>query len=192
MKILIPFFAIAILGFSATHSSAHDPTNLGVGPEDTLRLLSPDGNDELRNVGDIFVINPRGVDGTFFSDDIPELKSSDHHSALYATWSPSSKMIAVCLQTAKLVEDTFVLIKQGQYGWRLLKLPYDDPEAWVVPLRWIDADTLVIEISGPRFGKSEPNPDFYVYTMIVRYVEKSDRFVNVRASRKSYPERDEN
>jgi hypothetical protein len=187
----IPFLVLAVFSISVPYSTAHDPTNLGVGPEDKLRLLSPDGQEELRNIGDIFVINPPGVDGTFFSDDISELESALEHSARYATWSPNSHMIAVCVKTSKEVEDTFVLIHQGEYGWRYLALPYDDPEAWVIPLRWLDSNTLVIGISGPRYGKSEPDPDFYDYTLTVKYVQKSDHFVKVSASKKEYPERHE-
>jgi len=192
MKAFIPFLVLAVFIISAPYSTAHDRSNLGVGPEDTLRLLSPDGQEELRNIGDIFVINPSGVDGTFFSDDISELESSLEHTARYATWSPNSHMIAVCVKTSKEVEDTFVLIHQGEYGWRYLQLPYDDSEAWVIPLRWLDSDTLVIEISGPRYGRSEPNPNFYDYTLTVKYVQKSDRFIKVSASKKTFPDRDDN
>jgi hypothetical protein len=177
--------------FFVPRMEAHDNAAGGTRP-DTLFLLSPDGKWELNDNENVFVINPRDTSGTFFSDDIPELESSIEHTARYATWSPNSRMIAVCIETSKDVEDTFVLIHQGEYGWRCARLPYDDPEAWVIPLRWLDANTLVIEISGPRYGKSEPNPNFYIYEMTVRYDESKDKFVKVSETKRVYPDRDDN
>jgi hypothetical protein len=176
--------------FFDTKCLAREHANIGGLHPDKLHVLSPDGKFELWNEDDIFVINPRGVDGVFFSDDIPQLQSSITFNALYATWSPNSNMIAVCVRTAKLVEDTFVLALQGQDGWRYITLPYNDPEAWAIPLRWLDPDTLVVEISGPRRTKSEDDPDFYVYTMIVRYDKEKDKFIKVSETKRSYPERD--
>jgi hypothetical protein len=193
---IVKFIVVACL-FSCSANSAlakqHENAAGGTRP-DTLFLLSPDGKWELNDNENVFVINPRGTSGTFFSDDIPELESSLEHTARYATWSPNSQMIAVCIRTSKYVMDAFVLIHQGEYDWRCLTLPYDDPDAWAIPLRWIDADTLVIEITGPRESKADElqSENFYIYNMTVRYDEMHGRFVKVSASKKSYPERDRN
>jgi hypothetical protein len=196
MSSIAKFIVAAGLLFCDTNSASakeHENAAGGTRP-DTLFLLSPDGKWELNDNENVFVINPRGTSGTFFSDDIPQLEPSLEHTARYATWSPNSRMIAVCVRTAKYVMDTFVLIHQGQYDWRCVALPYDDPEAWAIPLRWTDANTLVIEISGPRESKAEElqSEKFYIYDMTVKYDEKHDRFVKISSSKKAYPDRGDN
>jgi len=181
--------ALTLLLLETSEGKPH--MNIGGLHPDKLRVLSPDGKYELWNEDEIFVINPRGVDGTFFSDAIPELDASVSHNALYATWSPNSRMVAICVQTSKFVEDTFVMIEHGQYKWRYMRLPYNDPDAWVIPLRWLDSNRLVIEISGPRETKSEPNPDFYVCTMTVEYDRKKDRFFKKSESKPQFPDRND-
>jgi hypothetical protein len=192
MKIGAYILAIILFFGRANTSVAKPHQNLGGIHPDRLRVLSPDGKFELWNEDDIFVINPPGVDGSFFSDDVPELDSFMEHVARYAVWNPNSQMIAVCVESGKFTEDTFVLLPHGQDGWRYIGLPYDDPNAWVIPLRWIDSDTLVIQISGPRHTKAEPDSRFYIYEMTVRYDRKQDRFVKVSSSQKTFPDRDDN
>ena len=195
MKASIPFVAITLFGaLTAYLSAAEPPNNIGTGPQDKLRVMSPDGKEELWNDGDIFVINPPGVDGVFSSREISELDPSVPHNALYAVWSPDSRMVAVCVKTGRFTEDTFALIKNGQNEWRYLTLPYTDEDAWALPLRWLDSNTLVIQISGPREDKAEElqAQSFYIYTLTFRYAPKSDRFVKVSASKKDYPARDAN
>ena len=112
-------------------------------------MLSPAGAYQLWTEDDIFVLNPKGVDGSFFSDDIPELEGSVSHNALYASWRPDSRMVAVCIRTGKCVEDTFMFRWRPHDLWRCLRLPYYNSDSQAVPLNWLDATSLIVEMSGP-------------------------------------------
>ncbi len=162
-SLIIIVFSLAFAGLS--HAKEHK--NVGDLNPDKLRVLSPDGEYELWNQDNIFVINPRGIDGSFFSDDVPELEDSLRHNALYATWSPDSRMVAVCVPTGKYIEHTFVFLRQPRDAWRCLRLPCDDPDSQVVPLKWLDATTLMVEISGSYGGKADH--DIYFYTATFKY-----------------------
>ena len=183
---------LAIMLALSTVSYAKEHKNIGGLNPDKLRVLSPAGDYELWNEDEIFVINPRGIDGAFFSDDIPELESSLEHNARYAVWSPDSRMVAVCIRTGKEIEDSFVLLRQPKDEWRCLRLPCDDPDAHAVPLRWLDATTVVIEISGSYGGKSteESVMAHYVYTMTLKYDRKKNRFIKASETKPRYPYQD--
>ena len=189
MRILLTF---AIILATVIGSYGKEHKNLGGLHPDKLRVLSPAGDYELWNEDEIFVINPRGVEGTFFSDDIPELESSLEHTARYAIWSPDSRMIAVCVRTSRNIESTFVLLKQPKDAWHYIRLPYDDPDSHAVPLRWIDSTTLLIEISGSFGGKSDEASAnaFYVYNMTVKYDRKKGQFIKVSETKERYPYRE--
>ena len=156
---------------------------------DKLRVLAPTGDYELWNEDEIFVINPRGIDGSFFSDDIPELKDSIEHTAKYAIWNPDGKMVAVCVRTAKDTEETFVLLRQSESSYKYLRLPEDLHHfadeyngAETVPLRWINARTLVVEVSGPYGGKSDDRP-VYAYSMTARFDPAKHQFTMALATK---------
>jgi len=162
-------------------SHAKEHMNIGGLHPDKLRVLSPDSQYELWNQDDIFVINPRGVDGTFFSDDVPELEGSGSHNALYATWSPDSRMVAVCIRTGKYIEDTFVFLRQPHDAWRCLRLPYVDDDYQAVPIKWLDATTLIVEMSGPYGGKADH--DIYFYTTMFKYNSAKGAFTMVSSTK---------
>jgi len=174
MRIAIVF---AILLALAAPLIAKEHNNLGGLHPDRLRVLSPDGQYELWNEDDFFVINPRGTDGSFFSDDLKELENSTEHTARYAIWNPDSRMIAICVETGKYIKDTFVLLRNDNDAWIYARLPYDDPDSQVVPLKWIDATTLLIEISGSYGGKSD-HP-IYFYTMTTKYDSQKGLFTKL-------------
>ncbi len=75
-------------------------------------------------------------------------------------------MVAVCVPTGGGIEDTIVS-RQPHDAWRCLRLPYNDDDSQAVPVKWLDATTLIVEMSGPYGGKADH--DIYFHTATFKY-----------------------
>jgi glucose/arabinose dehydrogenase len=138
--------------------------------EDHVAHSSPDGSFTIKNIGDTaapdhhFQIATRSGEIILASDKHPDFESGSFAESI--SWSPDNHYVAFSVRTSgPYIRDTFVYSVRSK---QLLRLPTEDDDHQTRPIRWHDAQTLIVQTNAPIGGKATEDKDSYRYRRTIR------------------------